>query len=104
MPATANDSRDTVRQMQQVLAHAAKRSPPRRFHALYDKLWRWDVLEQAWAMVRANRGQGGVDGQSIEHIEQAGVDLFLRELQDTLQREQYQPVSRPRLVVHKTPM
>ncbi|MEW6248957.1 MAG: group II intron reverse transcriptase/maturase [Nitrospirota bacterium] len=91
MPTAANHSRDKVRRLQQALYQAAKRSPGRRFHAVYDKLWRWDVLEQAWATVRANRGQGGVDGQAIEGIERAGVEPFLRENQAALRTGRYRP-------------
>lgn len=97
----ANDSRDKVRCLQQALYQAAKRSPTRRFHALYDKLWRWDVLEQAWATVRANRGRGGVDGQTIESIERAGVEPFLRELQAELQAGRYRPCPVRRVEIPK---
>jgi RNA-directed DNA polymerase len=74
----AHDSRDKVRRLQLALAQAAKRSPRRRFQAWSDTLWRWDVLEPAGATGRANRGRGGVDGQTIERGERAGVDSFLR--------------------------
>src|SRR5258708_21775116 len=51
---------DKVRQLQRRLYVAAKRSPERRFHALYDRIWRSDVLEEAWRRVRSNRGAAGV--------------------------------------------
>ncbi|WP_447973807.1 reverse transcriptase domain-containing protein [Nitrospira sp. Kam-Ns4a] len=76
----AHEARATVRRLQQARSQAAKRSPTRRFHAWYDKLWRWEGLEQAWATGRANRGRGGVDGQTIERSERAGVAPFLQEL------------------------
>jgi len=101
MPISANDSRDKVRRLQQAPYQAAKRSPSRRFHALYDKLWRWDVLECAWATVRANRGQGGVDGQTIESIERAGVDPFLRQLQAALRAGRYRPCPVRRVEIPK---
>lgn len=101
MPTTAHDSRDKVHRLQQALYQAAKRSPRRRFHALYDKLGHWVVLERAWATVRANRGQGGVDGQTIERIEQAGVEPFLRDLQAALRAGRYRPCPVRRVEIPK---
>ena len=59
MPVTANHTVDKtkVQQLQNKLYRAAKSSRSRRFHALYDKLWRSDVLERAWAEVAKNRGR-----------------------------------------------
>ncbi|MGH3814698.1 MAG: hypothetical protein ACRDUV_20000, partial [Pseudonocardiaceae bacterium] len=54
--------------MQRVLYRCAKQDPARRFHALYDKLTRSDVMWQAWCDVAANRGAAGVDGITIESI------------------------------------
>ena len=68
MPERANNSEDKVRTLQRELYRTAKRSPNRRFHALYDKMTRWDVLVAAWKQVRANKGQGGVDGETLEWI------------------------------------
>ena len=66
MPHKANDFQEKVRHFQRVLYHAAKRSPKRRFHALYDKIYRSDVLERAWHEVRRNRGASGIDGQTLD--------------------------------------
>ena len=90
----SNDSgglgpREKVRQLQRRLWAAAKRAPGRRFHALYDHIWRGDVLQEAWRRVRSNRGAAGVDGQSICDVEQYGVDRFLRELGSCLQAGEY---------------
>ena len=52
---------DKVRELQRTLYRAAKADPGRRFHALYDKVYRRDVLERAWELVRANRGAAGID-------------------------------------------
>ena len=73
MPAGANDALDQTRRLQIKLYLAAKRSPTRRFHALYDKVYRTDVLERAWAQVKANHGSPGVDAETIEAIEARGV-------------------------------
>jgi retron-type reverse transcriptase len=68
---------DKVRQLQRQLWAAAKRAPGRRFHALYDHIWRRDVLQEAWKRVRRNRGAAGVDRQSLLDVEQYGVERFL---------------------------
>src|SRR4051794_40363833 len=62
MPVTANSTRDTMRRLQRALYLAAKRSAGRRFHVLYDKLYRKDILTRAWAEVKANQGAAGADG------------------------------------------
>lgn len=81
--------RAKVRLLQRQLWIAAKRAPSRRFHALYDHLWRSDVLQEAWRRVRANRGAAGVDRQSIDGVEQYGVERFLEELTSQLQAGEY---------------
>jgi RNA-directed DNA polymerase len=78
-----------VRQLQRQLWIAAKRAPGRRFHALYDHIHRSDVLWEAWRRVRANRGAAGVDRQSIDGVEQSGVERFLEELASQLQAGEY---------------
>lgn len=80
---------DKVRQLQRRLWAAAKRSPKRRFHALYDHLTRSDVLVEAWKRVRANRGAAGVDRQTLDEVEQYGVDLFLKEIGVALKQGRY---------------
>lgn len=56
---------EKVQQLQEKLGHAAKKSKKRRFHALYDKVYRMDVLQEAWRRVRANKGAAGIDKQTI---------------------------------------
>lgn len=91
MVARPNHSIDKVRQLQRRLFTAAKSSPGRRFHALYDRIWRGDVLLEAWKRVRRNKGAAGIDGETLKMIEQRGVDEFLRELGDLLQKRTYRP-------------
>jgi RNA-directed DNA polymerase len=83
------EPRDKVRQLQRQLWAAAKRAPGRRFHALYDHIWRGDVLQEAWKRVRRNRGAAGVDGQSLSSVEQYGVERYLAELGSVLQAGGY---------------
>ena len=82
-------SSDKVRQLQRQLWAAAKRAPGRRFHALYDHLWRDDILREAWRRVRSNRGAAGIDRVSIGSVEQYGVQRFLQELGAVLREGTY---------------
>jgi RNA-directed DNA polymerase len=82
---------DKVRELQRRLWAAAKRTTGRRFHALYNHVWRSDVLQEAWRRVRANRGTAGIDGQSIRDVEEQGVERFLEELGAELKAGRYRP-------------
>ncbi len=82
---------DKVRQLRRRLWAAAKRSPERRFHALYDRIYRSDVLWEAWERVKRNRGAAGVDRQTLDEVEEYGVELFLEELQTELRAGEYRP-------------
>ena len=92
---------DKSRELQRGLYRAAKRSETRRFHALYDRLIRPDVLWRAWAEVRANGGAAGVDGVKIEQIERLGVECFLEELAADLKAERYRPQPALRVEIPK---
>src|SRR5438046_6306809 len=81
-----------VRELQRTLWACAKRSPERRFHALYDRIWRGDVLSEAWRRVRRNRGAAGVDHQTLAEVEAYGVERMLGELQCALREGRYRPV------------
>lgn len=85
----AGDCGDKVRQLQRQLWAAAKRSPARRFHALYGQMCRGDVLHEAWKRVRRNKGAAGVDRMTISHIEQHGVRRFLQKLGEVLRAGEY---------------
>ena len=82
---------DKVRQLQRQLWVAAKRSPERRFHALMDRIWRPDILWEAWRRVQRNRGSAGVDRETLAEIEQYGVERLLRELGVVLRAGTYRP-------------
>jgi group II intron reverse transcriptase/maturase len=89
---------DRVRALQRVLYRCAKQDRDRRFHALYDKVARSDVLWRAWGEVRANRGAPGVDGVSIDDVVAHGIGDFLDELAVRLRAGTYRP--RPLRRVH----
>lgn len=82
---------DKVRQLQRRLWVAAKRSPERRFHALMDRIWRPDILWEAWQRVKRNRGSAGVDRETLAEIEQYGVERLLGELGVILRAGTYRP-------------
>jgi group II intron reverse transcriptase/maturase len=82
---------DQVRALQRVLYRCAKQDRDRRFHALFDKVARGDVLERAWGEVRANRGAAGVDGVTIEAVEASGEGDFLEALAAKLRAGKYRP-------------
>ena len=69
----------------------AKQSRTRRFHALYDRIYRSDVLWEAWRRVRSNGGAAGIDAETIQAIEQRGGGEFLAEIEAALRAGRYRP-------------
>jgi RNA-directed DNA polymerase len=92
---------DKVRELQRTLYRAAKADPGRRFHALYDKVSRRDVLERAWELVRANKGAAGIDRQTIADVEQYGVSRLLDELAADLRDGRWRPLPARRVFIPK---
>jgi RNA-directed DNA polymerase len=93
----ARNETEQVRQLQRTLYRTAKQSTAVKFYSLYDKVWRTDVLQEAWRQVKANQGAPGVDGESIEGIVSRGEEgLMLGQLQKQLRAKTYrfQPVRR----------
>jgi RNA-directed DNA polymerase len=90
-----------VRELQRALWAAAKQSESRRFHALYDRVHRGDVLWEAWERVRANRGAAGVDRITLAAVEGYGVDRMLRELRYDLRSGRYRPAPARRVDIPK---
>jgi RNA-directed DNA polymerase len=90
-----------VRQLQNRLWAAAKQSEGRRFHALYDRIHRPDVLVEAWERVRANRGAAGVDAVTLAVVEDYGVQRMLDELAADLCAGKYRPAPVRRVEIPK---
>jgi len=82
---------NSVQKLQTALHAKAKAEAGYRFYALYDKIYREDILAFAYAQCRSNRGAPGVDGQDFADIEAYGVERWLGELALALKRESYKP-------------
>jgi RNA-directed DNA polymerase len=91
MPETANTPTEKVRRLQRKLYACAKQSRTRRFHALYDRIYRSDVLWEAWKRVRSRQGAAGVDEVTLRSIEEQGVTQFLEGIQADLKTGRYRP-------------
>jgi RNA-directed DNA polymerase len=90
-----------VRKLQDSLHAKAKESPNLRFHFLYDKVWRADVLAIAYYRCEANKGAAGVDGQTFADIEKYGVERWLGELAQELKAKTYRPQAVRRVWIPK---
>ena len=93
---------DKVQELQRKLYLKAKAQPNFRFYALYDRVYRMDVLKLTWQKVRANHGSAGIDGKSFEDIENAGVDEFLKMIQQELRTKEYRPQPAKRVYIPKS--
>ena len=92
---------DLVRALQHALYRAAKADPGRRFHALYDKVSRSDVLWRAWVAVRSNNGAPGIDKITLAAVEEYGVTRLLGELASELREGRYRPLPARRVLIPK---
>jgi RNA-directed DNA polymerase len=90
-----------VQRLQRTLWACAKRSPDRRFGALYDRIWRSDVLREAWRRVRSNRGAAGVDKRTLAEVEAYGVERLLGGIQDAFRAGRYRPAPVRRVAIPK---
>ena len=94
---------EKIRTLQRKLYRKAKQEPACRFHALYDKVYRADILEFAYRLVRANKGSAGIDGVTFTAIEeQEGVTAFIAELEDALRNKTYKPDPVKRVMIPKS--
>ncbi|PWT85888.1 MAG: group II intron reverse transcriptase/maturase, partial [Acidobacteria bacterium] len=82
---------EKVRKLQETLHAKAKRAPDYRFYALYDKVYRFDVLLHAYVRCCANEGAAGVDGQTFDDIAAYGLVRWLDELAEALRKKTYRP-------------
>ncbi|MBK5276191.1 MAG: group II intron reverse transcriptase/maturase [Desulfuromonadales bacterium] len=94
---------ETIRTLQRKLYRKAKQEPACRFHALYDKIYRADILEFAYRLVRANKGSAGIDGVTFEAIEEnEGAPAFIGELEEALRNKTYKPDPVKRVMIPKS--
>ena len=91
----------SVRKLQTALHAKAKESPDFRDYALSDKVWRADILQAAWHVVRRNGGAAGVDGETVGRIEELGVDRWLGELARDLKADTYRPSAVRQVMIAK---
>ena len=100
LPAT-HAPKNRTRVLWERLYVSAKSQPERRYGNLFDKVWRPDILAEAWKRVSANRGAPGVDGKTIQWFRDYGVDRFLAELAEVLRAGDYHPDLIRRLFIPK---
>ena len=99
--AKANSTKGKAQELCEKLYLAAKKSKTRRFHALYDKVYRLDILKEAWRQVKVNKGSAGVDNETIEDIQKKGEQAVITEIQDVLKSKRYRPRKVKRVYIPK---
>jgi RNA-directed DNA polymerase len=88
---TAKNGVNKVRQLQRALYRTSKQEKERRFYSLYDKVWRTDILWEAWRQVKANHGAPGIDGKTIaEIVERKQEEAMIEQIQHALRAHCYQ--------------
>lgn len=93
---------EKIRTLQRKLYTKAKREPGYRFYALYDKVYRADILRHAYNLVRSNKGTPAIDGVNFEAIEAGeGVELFLERLTEEVKNRTYRPMPVRRVMIPK---
>jgi len=101
--ATMLTTPESIRTLQRKLYRKAKQEPACRFHALYDKVYRADILSHAYRLVRANKGSAGIDGITFEAIEEnEGAPAFIGELEAALKTKTYKPDPVKRVMIPKS--
>jgi len=92
---------ERIQELQRKLYLKAKQEPTYRFYALYDKVYRWDILVHAYLLAKSNGGAAGVDRMAFEDIESYGERRFLEELRQELQERRYRPEPVLRVMIPK---
>ena len=87
--------------LQEKLYQKAKQEREYKFYVLYDKMFIPYMLREAWESVKSNDGAPGVDGMTIDKVEQYGVDRYLKELGEELRKRTYKPQAVKRVMIHK---
>lgn len=100
MIARRASNRPKVQELQRRLYLSAK-SRDTKFYSLYDKVYRGDVLYEAWREVKANRGIGGVDGETIGNIVERGEQRFIGKIRNLLSSKRYKPSRVKRVYIPK---
>ena len=98
---TLRKNKDKVSELCGKLYDIAKAEPERRFHSLYDKIQRSDVLEHAWKSVMKNGGSPGIDGITINGLKKNGIEPLLTEIQSELKTRTYKPSPLKRVYIPK---
>jgi RNA-directed DNA polymerase len=101
MSQKTNHPQEKVRQLQHKLYIQAKKCPTRRFHALYERIYDWEVLKESWKRVRQKQGSAGVDEITIKEIEGQGIEPFLKGIQTYLKEGRYHPSPVKRIHIPK---
>jgi len=93
---------EKIQRLRESLYVKAKQEPECRFHFLYDKIYREDILAYAYKLARAKRGAPGVDGTTFEEIETQGEEAWLRNIQKELKEKTYKPQPVRRVMIPKS--
>jgi RNA-directed DNA polymerase len=95
---------DNIRELQRKLYRKAKQEKEYRFYLLYDKIYRLDILNHAYRLVKANKGAPGIDGETFDGIEEreGGVEKYLEEIAGALKWKDYKPQAVRRVYIPKT--
>ena len=97
----ATTQNEKVRVLQRKLYIASKQQEDYRFYSLYDKVYRMDVLMEAYRQCKANKGAPGVDGVTFKDIESQGLEPWLEEISEMLQYHAYTPQPVKRVTIPK---